>query len=603
MNDILSELNPQQREVALHVGHCLSIACPGSGKTKMLATKAATLLNEGEKVCAVTFTRDAALELRERTMKLADPRMKANLLVGTFHSVNMLMASPRKHKGEFGRAILAKMHSPFTSPWNLVKEGVRIGYVIRAIRDSGAKIQMRDATPVIEMAKEAGSIPESLDPELQEMVRIYIKLMEDANVIDFQDIILKTNLALRDKSMSTLPVDHLLVDEYQDTDKAQYEWTAHHGRAGVALTVVGDDDQSIYAFRRALGYSGMERFAKEFGALQVQLGINYRCRSEILGAAELLISRNTERIPKRLFAQKGEGGIVSWERFKDASTEYAAVAEEAACALAEGASFAVISRTNDELTLLQAAMHTRGVPHRKTDGRSIFDCPEVQVYAALLRSLIKPASNDLDQVLAWAGMEIDDASKVRKLFGSSVIIGSKEDFQSVGMSERGIDIWRTFAKRHAAWTSQKHQGHLATVNYGVYEWLGETLQKPHNPAVLNAAHQMYEVDDTSLEDHLAKMRARELSQAQADKKDPEAEAEAGPVAMLTTAHGSKGLEFDRVWIVGLQAGSFPSEKSSLEEERRLMFVAMTRAREALFISGTKDKKPSMFVSEAGIVFG
>jgi DNA helicase II / ATP-dependent DNA helicase PcrA len=254
------------------------------------------------------------------------------------------------------------------------------------------------------------------------------------------------------------------------------------------------------------------------------------------------------------------------------------------------------------LTLLQAAMHTRGVPHRKTDGRSIFDCPEVQVYAALLRSLIKPVSNDLDQVLAWAGMEIEDASKVRKLFGSSIIIGSKEDFQNAGMSDRGIDIWRTFAKRHAAWTAQKQQGHMATVNYGVYEWLAETLQKPHNPAVLDAAHQMYEVDGTSLEDHLAKMRARELSQSQADKKEHEAE-QAGPVAMLTTAHGSKGLEFDRVWIVGLQAGSFPSEKSSLEEERRLMFVAMTRAREALFISATKDKKPSMFVIEAGVAVG
>lgn len=598
MNDILSELNPQQREVALHVGHCLSIACPGSGKTKMLATKAATLLNEGEKVCAVTFTRDAALELRERTMKLADPRTKANLLVGTFHSVCMLMASPRKHNGEFGRAILGKMQSPFSAPWNLVKEGVRVGYVIRAIRESGAKIQIRDATPLIELAKEAGSISDSLDPQLQEMVRIYIKLMEDAHVIDFQDIILKTNLALRDKSMLALPVDHLLVDEYQDTDNAQYEWTAHHGRAGVALTVVGDDDQSIYAFRRALGYSGMARFAQEFGALQVQLGINYRCRSEILDAAATLISRNTERIEKRLFAQKGEGGIVTWERFKDASAEYAAVAEEAAGALAEGVSFAVISRTNDELTLLQAAMHTRGVPHRKTDGRSIFDCPEVQVYAALLRSLIKPASNDLDQVLAWAGMEIDDASKIRKLFGSSIIIGSKDDFKNAGMSDRGIDIWRTFAKRHLAWTAQKQQGHMATVNYGVYEWLAETLQKPHNPSVLDAAHQMYEVDDTSLEDHLAKMRARELSQSQAEKKEPDAEA--GPVALLTTAHGSKGLEFDRVWIVGLQAGSFPSEKSSLEEERRLMFVAMTRAREALFISGTKDKKPSMFLLEAGI---
>lgn len=599
MNDILSDLNPQQREVALHLGHCLSIACPGSGKTKMLATKAATLLNEGERVCAVTFTRDAAIELRERIMKLADPRTKGNLLVGTFHSVCMLMASPRKHKSEFGRAVLAKMSSPFSTPWSLVREGVRISYVIRAIRESGSKLQIRDATPVIELAKEAGQIPEHLDPELQEMVRIYLKLMEEAGVIDFQDIILKTNLALRDKSMSPLPVDHLLVDEYQDTDNAQYEWTAHHGRAGIALTAVGDDDQSIYAFRRALGYSGMDRFTKEFGALQVQLGINYRCRSEILGAAETLISRNMERIPKRLFAQKGQGGVVTCERFMNVMSEYAAVAEEAFGALAEGATFAAISRTNDELTLLQAAMHMRGVPHRKTDGRSIFDCPEVQVYAALLRSLIKPQSNDLDQVLAWAGMNSEDSVKIRKLFGTSIIIGSKADFQNAKISDRGIDIWRTFAKRHSAWTAQMEQGHLATVNYGVYEWLTETLQKPHNPAVLDAAHQMYEVDGSTLEAHLAKMRAREMSQSLADKKSNESSAEE-PIAILTTAHGSKGLEYDYVWIVGLNAGSFPSDKSSLEEERRLMFVAMTRAREALFLSSTKDKKPSLFITELGI---
>lgn len=598
MSDILSELNPQQREVALHLGHCLSIACPGSGKTKMLATKAATLLNDGEKVCAVTFTRDAAIELRERIMMLADPRTKPNLLVGTFHSVCRLMASPGNHKGEFGRAILARMNSPFSSPWTLVKEGVRVGYVIRALRESGAKLALRDATPIIELAKEAGHISSDLDPELQEMVRIYLKLMDEACVIDFQDLILKTNQALRDKSMSPLPVDHLMVDEYQDTDNSQYEWSAHHGRAGIALTVVGDDDQSIYAFRRALGYSGMERFTKEFGALQVQLGVNYRCRSEILGAAEILISRNTERIQKRLFAQKGEGGVVSCERFKDTLTEYAAVAEEAYGALAEGASFAVISRTNDELTLLQAAMHMRGVPHRKTDGRSIFDCPEVQVYAALLRSLIKPVGNDLDQVLSWAGMENEDAGKIRKLFGTSIIIGSKGDFQNARISERGIDIWRTFAKRHSAWTSQMAQGHLATVNYGVYEWLSETLQKPHNPAVLEAAHQMYEVEESTLEAHLAKMRAREMSQGLADKKGDELSADM-PVAVLTTAHGSKGLEYDYVWIVGLNAGSFPSDKSSLEEERRLMFVAMTRAREALFLSGSNEKKPSMFLAEAG----
>lgn len=597
MHEILAELNAQQREVALYTGHSLAIACPGAGKTKMLATKAATLLNEGEKVCAVTFTRDAALELRERTMKLADPRTKGNLLVGTFHSVCALMALPSKHRGEFGHNILSGMRSPFTRKWNIAREGVRVGYVIRAIRESGANIQLRDATPIIELSKEADTPLADLDPEVQEMVNIYCHLMSAAGLIDFQDIILKTNRALADGSMSPLPVNHLLVDEYQDTDKSQYNWISMHGKSGVALTAVGDDDQSIYAFRRAMGYSGMEQFVREFDARQVHLGTNYRCRAEILGAAEKLISKNKLRIDKRLFAHKGVGGVVTWESFKDEGAQYAAVAEEAALASVEGASFAVIARTNDELTLVQAAMISRGVPHRKTDGKSIFDCPEVQVYAALIRVLIKPDGNDLDQVLAWAGMNVEDIGKIRQLFGRRIIIGSKDDFQHAGISAQGIEVWRSFAKRYAVLSAQKAKDRLATVNFGAYEWLGETLQKPHNAAVLAAAYRMFEPEG-SLEEHLAKMRAREQRQNQdhgdAQGKDDNA------VAVLLTAHGSKGLEFDRVWIIGLETGNFPSDKTSLEEERRLMFVAMTRAREVLFLSGTAARKPSVFVLEAGI---
>jgi DNA helicase-2/ATP-dependent DNA helicase PcrA len=600
VNALLAELNPEQRQVALHPGHTLAIACPGAGKTKTMATKAALLLDQGDKVCAVTFTRDAALELRERIMKLADPRGKSRLLVGTFHSVCLLMATPHKHKGEFGRDILAGMRSPFASPPILVKEGVRVSYVMRAIRESGLKMPVRDATPIIETVKEAGGKLTTIEPEVQQMVDLYVQLMNDAGVIDFQDIILRTNSAMRDGSMSPMPVDHLLIDEYQDTDKAQYEWAAHHGKAGVALTVVGDDDQSIYAFRRALGFAGMEQFAKQFGALQVLLGTNYRCRAEILAAAEQLVSRNKQRIEKRLFAAKGAGGTIIWESFKDNTTEYAAAAEEAMIARDEGAGFAVIARTNDELTLLQAAMTTRGVAYRKTDGRSIFDCPEVQACAALLRLLVKPASNDLDVVLAWAGMDVEDTRKIRKLFGVNIMIGSRDDFLNAGISSKGIDIWRTFAKRHAGWATAKEQGFHATLSFGVHEWLSETLQKPSSQAILDAAREIYKPNDCTLEEQLATVREREEKQKAADKKDERPEGE-GPVALLTTAHGSKGLEFDRVWIVGLDTGAFPSEKSSLEEERRLMFVAMTRAREILYVSGTKVKKPSVFVTEAGLI--
>lgn len=620
MNELLSGLNPEQREVALHRGHTLAVACPGSGKTKTLATKAALLLNEGSKVGAVTFTREAALELRERIVALANPGCKSRLLVGTFHSIDMLMAFPDKFKGEFGRAILNGMKSPFEKPWNIVKEGVRRSYVIRAMREAGLNMLLDEATAIIEHVK--GS-PHTLmvDPEKKAMVETYLRLMDESGHIDFQDIILNTNAALKNKTLSPLGVDYLLIDEYQDTDLAQFEWSVHHGKAGIPITAVGDDDQSIYAFRRALGYEGMDRFAKEFSAARILLGTNYRCHSEILRSAEKLIQRNTQRISKLLHAAKGEGGVVQWESFNDSSSEYTAVVEEGAkVAVQENASFAVIARTNKELLAIEGLLAKEGVPHRKTDGKSIFECPEVQVYAALLRSIIKPTPNDVDQVLAWAGMTEEDTREIRKLFGNIIRVGSVVDFKNSTISKSGIDIWRLFAKKHAQWTSAYQISNFSMINEGVSEWLDETLQKPHSIDVLKVAKQMFKVyvpndselnaakaagislKQETLDEVLAKMRSIEMNLKDESKRGNKATQDDKNIKVwLLTAHGSKGLEFDRVWIVGLNTGSFPSDKSSLEEERRLMYVAMTRAREILWVSGTKEKKPSMFVLESELI--
>lgn len=603
MKELLAELNPEQREVALERSHCLAVACPGSGKTKTLATKAALLLNEGARLAAVTFTRDAALELRERIVALAGPGCKSRLLVGTFHSIDMLMAFPGKHSGEFGRAVLAGMKTPFTKPWNIIKEGVRRGYLIRAIREAGLKIPRDEASSLIELYKASPSAV-VLDDQQRIMVEHYVALMEESRQIDFQDIILNTNAALKNKTLSPLGVDFLLIDEFQDTDQAQYEWAAHHGRAGISTTVVGDDDQSIYAFRRALGYEGMDKFAREFNAHRVLLGSNYRCRAEILSAAETLIRRNTQRIDKILHAAKGQGGFTQWESFKDEESENVAVVVEAKIALDEGATFAVIARTNRELIGIETQMLAKGVPFRKNDGRSIFECPEVQVFAALLRTLIKPVPNDVDQVLAWAGMTEADTREVRRMFGMNIRIGSTVDFQNSKVTKEGVEIWRHFAKKHTEWTSAAAAHLYDGLIFGVFEWLGETLQKPHQYHILEAAKVLFEVRDrdkgNTLADHLNLLRNLEMT-IRAESKGNGQPADPKKVAWLMTAHGSKGLEFDRVWLVGLKTGSFPSEKSSLEEERRLMYVAMTRAREMLWVSATRDKKPSVFVIESGLL--
>lgn len=588
----LISLNPEQREVALHRGNCLAIACPGSGKTKTLSSKAALFLQEGARVAAVTFTRDAALELRERIVKGAGPGSQSRLLVGTFHSIDLLMAFPKRPKSEFGNAILKDMRSPFTAPWQVVKEGLRRNYLLRAMEESGTGVfPFEKASRIIEEAKGSRSTA-NLEAPHAAMVEIYADLLASNGVIDFQDIILKTNDALRAGTLSTLPVDYLLVDEFQDTDAAQFEWVGHHAKAKVAVTAVGDDDQSIYAFRRALGYGGLERFAQGFNGHRVMLGTNYRCRSEILGAAERLISKNAERIAKRLYADKGAGGTVEWKTYKSAVDEAKAASTHAQAAIDAGASFAVIARTNRQLDVVVSELIFDKIPYRRAEGASIFSYPEVQVYGALLRTLISAERSDIDQVLSWAGMNESDLKEVRRLFGNAIRVGATTDFSNSTVSDHGKEVWKSFAKRHAQWANLKLQKLYTLLNAGVREWLLDHIRKPYRADRIELSHQVYDVRDESLE-----LRLKAL----ADAERSERESDADPKAIsLLTAHGSKGLEYDRVLIIGLEEGVFPNEDSSLEEERRLMFVAMTRAREKLWISASDAKKRSIFVPEAGL---
>lgn len=596
MNPNLLKLNPQQRAAVDTRGHCLVIACPGSGKTSTAATKAAVLLEEGDTVCAVTFTKDAALELRERIVAQAGKHCADRLLVGTFHSICLLMAFPQK-ASTFGRTILRNHQSPFTEEWEIVNAGVQNSLVDRAIRAADVKLKRGDALAIIELAKEKGSV-DHLTPELQDLVNSYIEAMQRHRKIDFQDIILKTNLAMRQGTLLPLAVGSLLVDEFQDTDAAQLEWIVHHGQAGAAITAVGDDDQSIYAFRRALGYDGMNAFTSDFGSERILLGTNYRCHSEILEAAERLISRNTDRIAKRLHAAKGEGGMVSWESFPNTAEEASAVAQEASLALEDDASFAVIARTNKELIEIQKALLLRDIPFRKADGKSIFDYHEVQTFGAVMRTLVKPTANDIDMVLGWAGVAESDVKALREMFPSSIAIGAPQDFAKRGVTKDGMEVWRRFAKRHGEWLDALKMGMGSLVNMGIYDWMLESIQKGSSEKLLEIAQDFFDPKDKTIAQHLADLKIAERKAKMQDGKDSETVQKS---VLLTTAHSSKGLEFDRVWIVGVETGSFPSENSSLSEERRLMFVAFTRARNFLWVSGTGKARPSVFVYEAGLL--
>jgi len=598
----ISGLNPQQKAVALHDGHCLAIAAPGSGKTKTLAVKAALLLSRRQTVAAVTFTRDAALELRERILLIAGQQALPNLLVGTFHSIDLLMAFPGKQKSGMGINILRKGFSRLQRPWEIVREGSRRGYVARAIEHAELELTIEEATAIIEGIKSG-----QMNPETQrhaEMASMYQDIMRRHGVIDFQDILLYTNQGLDDGVISPLQCDHLLIDEYQDTDLPQFKWSMHHRRASV-LTAVGDDDQSIYGFRRALGYKGMMDFAQQLRAETIVLGTNYRSHSEVLAPAAKVIACNKDRMDKALVAFKGPGGSAFWERFGDRIKEAESCCERARKALAAGRSFGVLGRTNKRLDEIEAQCIKHRVPYTRSEGGSVLKSQEMAVFLAAMSSLMGMDRRDGDVLLAWCGLTEDELKALHGLHGDCLLRPAskvkKAEQRTVDLLPEGKRALAQVQRRFLEWSQMISAGALAYVLEKTLQLLSEYTNDKRSKATLEIVSDIFSrPSGEGGSDGPSEMRSRiERIKSMIAAPEKDKKPEGNPVVLLT-AHGSKGLEYDEVWILGAEDGSFPDESSSIQEERRLFYVAMTRARKSLWISAAGKAPLSVFVNEACI---
>lgn len=595
----IDSLNEQQREVALCANHCLAMAAPGSGKTKTLAVKAAYLLSRGGSVAAVTFTRDAAMELRERIVHLAGKDTLPRLLVGTFHSIDMLMCFPGKAKSGMGSEILRRGYSKITRPWELVKEGTRISAVIRSIEHCGLPLELGEATAIIEGIKSGQMTPET--DSHAELAKMYQALLERHGVIDFQDILLKTNQALDKGLVSPLRVDHLLMDEYQDTDLPQFAWSMYHKDS--ILTAVGDDDQSIYGFRRALGYKGMMDFATSLHATKVVLGMNYRSHAEILMPAAKLIGFNQDRMDKALIAFKGQGGLALWDKVTSRTIEAEQCIERARIALAAGNSVGVLARSNKRLDAIEAQCIKHKVPYARAEGGSILKSREMAVFMATLGVIVGTDARDLDELLAWCGLQEDEIRSLHAHIGdkTGLLSITKAQIDKVALSSESKRTIGQLIRRVTDWVSILSTGGVAFVVDKVYMLLYENTQDKRSQSALEIVQEIFNkplADESG--SGLESMRQR-LQRVRDMLKSPDKKEKAsGLQVSLLTAHGSKGLEFDLVWIIGAEDGAFPDEGASMQEERRLFYVAMTRARKTLLISGAGKTPISIFVQESGV---
>ncbi len=687
-NNFLNTLNESQYRAVNHLtGPLLVIAGAGSGKTRALTHRIAHLIAEHgidpHQILAVTFTNKAAREMKERLELLLAERLAENqfgqpfgtlasvnqrqlrthifqhvtkeLWIGTFHSLfaRLLRFDIEKFQDEEGLQ-WTRQFSIYdeTDAQNLVKE-----IVTKELQLDPKRFEPKKIRWAISNAKNQSLSPDQLNEQAEgargklivEVYRRYRKALAANNALDFDDLLLlPVQLLRRNEQVRSYwhsRFRHVLVDEYQDTNRTQYELikllvTNGHDPAKFhnwdqrSVFVVGDADQSIYSFRAA-DFTILMGFQNDFGdkasdkstKTMVKLEENYRSTSTILEAANSLISNNTERIDKVLRATREKGDLIKLIRCDDEIAEAEAVVHklrllEAGNKELRWGEMAILYRTNAQSRTIEESLVRWGIPYVVVGGLRFYDRREIKDILAYLKLLINPA---------------DTLSLLRVLNVPKRGIG-KTTIQRLtdAANQLGIPLWdviddpeavRTLGGRSAKGVLQFREiignlrGHLDQVSPSeliqevleqsgyiselITEATDEAEERRRNlQELVNAALQYQdENEDASIEEFLATVALA----SDADNKDTAADR-----VTLMTLHSSKGLEFPVVCLVGMEQGLFPSyrslqDPSSLEEERRLCYVGITRAKEKLLLSHASERRlwggmrepaiPSIFLSE------
>jgi DNA helicase-2/ATP-dependent DNA helicase PcrA len=641
MQSLLQNLNPEQlAAVTLPPQSALILAGAGSGKTRVLTTRIAWLIQTGQVspagILAVTFTNKAAKEMVARLSAML-PINTRGMWIGTFHGL-----SNRLLRAHYRDAGLPQTFQILDSQDQLSA----IKRLLKSMNVDDEKFPPRNVMYFINNAKDQGLRAKDLEAfddynrRMVELYDLYDAQCQKEGVVDFAELLLRTyelltrNQPLREHYQSRFR--HVLVDEFQDTNDLQYKWLKLLVGPNGAMFAVGDDDQSIYAFRGAK-VANMIAFEREFaGENLIKLEQNYRSHAHILDAANTLISNNRQRLGKNLRTDAGHGEQVRIFEASSDLQEAQWVVEEAKGLVAEGAArseIAILYRSNAQSRVLEHALFSAGVPYRVFGGQRFFERAEVKHAIAYLQLMDNPhndsaflrvvnfpargiGARSLEQLQDAArqqGLSLYAAvSHVAGKAGSSLGAFVKmiesvrfETYQLPLPEMVGIVIEASGLKLHyqnekegadrlenleqlvsaaTLFVSEEGFGHDAPA------FLGPRAQEAATPA-LAGADDIIDAD-APLPSVMSPLSAF-LSHASLEAGDNQAQA--GEDAMqLMTVHSAKGLEFNAVFITGLEEGLFPHENSTkedggVEEERRLMYVAITRARKRLYMSFSQTR--------------
>ncbi|NMG44343.1 AAA family ATPase [Aromatoleum toluvorans] len=621
MSDLLANLNPEQLQaVTLPPQHALILAGAGSGKTRVLTTRIAWLVQTGQVdpqgVLAVTFTNKAAKELLARLsamLPLSFGHSARGMWIGTFHGLcNRLL---RAHHRDAG---LPQLFQILDSGDQLAA----IKRLLKALNVDDEKFPPRELQHFINAQKEAGLRPhavEAWDDYTRRRVELFAEYeaqCQRESVVDFAELLLRTyELLERNEPIRRhyqRRFRHILVDEFQDTNRLQYRWLkllADDGAEGAAcLFCVGDDDQSIYRFRGA-EVGNMRDFEREFQVANViRLEQNYRSHGNILDAANAIIRHNTARLGKNLWTERGAGEPIRiFEAYADMD-EARWIVEEIQSLVRDGMSrsdIALLYRSNAQSRVLEHQLFSAGIAYRVYGGLRFFERQEIKHALAYLRLIANPD---------------DDTAFSRVVNFPTRGIGAR----SLEALQDAARTWNASLYSSVPHLSGKPGTVLAQFVRLIEDLRRDTARLPLPELVdhvLDASglRDFYRSEKEGQErlenlDELINAAANFLGESGADAEalaQPHAlladflahasleagehQADAGSDAVqLMTVHSSKGLEFDVVFLSGLEEGLFPHENSALEnegleEERRLMYVAVTRARERLYVSFAQSR--------------
>lgn len=629
--DILKGLNPAQAEVVQNGdGPMLVLAGAGSGKTKTLTHRIAFLIAQGvasEQILAVTFTNKAAKEMRQRLAELlgrnADDRFFMPWM-GTFHGICVRILRLRGaaigvepnfviYDEDDRRALIKKIAKDL----NYDSKNLKPQSVSAVI--SNCKNELRSAEDFAESANWG------FEQKVAEIFLQYEKERRLANALDFDDLLSETVRLLREnkdaREFFRAKFEHILIDEYQDTNAAQYAIVKMLVNERQNLCVVGDDWQSIYSWRGA-DFTNILNFERDFpGAKIVKLEQNYRSTENILNAAHNVIMKNEVRSEKKLFTELGAGEPVKLQNSRDEQEEAAKIAakiySEKSLKVRKYADFAILYRTNSQSRVLEEALRHMAIDYKIFGGTRFYDRKIIKDLLAYLRVIYNPLDRvaferianvparglgkiSLEKFLNWQSTnDLDLISSLLAADGLSTMpTRARNSLKNLGEILRECQIMAENSESPAEILERI----VERTNYKYFEKLTEAEQqdKEENIGELISDAKIY-ADLAGFLENAALMSSTDT--------------ESDDHVSLMTLHSAKGLEFPVVFLAGMEEGLFPhsrvfdSDKSELEEERRLCYVGMTRAREELILNYADSRAvfgqrnysaPSRFIEDAGL---